>query len=42
MKPTDVRSNSYNEYHIDSNDKVFKFEIGDHVRISKHKIFFAK
>ena len=35
MKPTDVRSNSYSEYSVDSNEKDPKFKTGDHVRISK-------
>ena len=42
MKPIDVTSNSYAEYNIDSNAKKPKFEIGDHVRISKYKNIFAK
>ena len=42
MKPIDVKSNSYAEYNVDSNDKDPKFQIGDHVRISKHKNIFAK
>ena len=42
MKPIDVKSNSCTEYHIDSNDKVSKFETGDHVRISRYKNFFPK
>ena len=42
MKPTDVKSNSYAEYNVDSNDKNPKFKIGDHVRISKYKNIFAK
>ena len=37
MKPIDVKSDSYAEYHVDSNEKDPKFKIGDHVRISKYK-----
>ena len=42
MKSTDVKSNSYAEYNVDSNAKDPKFKIGDHVRISKYKNIFAK
>ena len=39
MKPIDVRSDSYAEYNEDSNKRKLKFKVGDHVRISKNKIF---
>ena len=42
MKPIYVRSDSYAEYHEDSNEKDSKFKIGDRVRISKYKNIFAK
>ena len=42
MKPIDVKSDSYAEYNVDSNDKNPKIKIGDHVRISKYKSIFAK
>ena len=42
MKQIDVTSNSYAEYNEDSNGKDTKFKVGDHVRISKYKIIFAK
>ena len=42
MKPINVRFGSYAEYNIDSNAKDGKFEIDDHVRISKYKNNFAK
>ena len=42
MKSTDVKSNYYTEYNVDSNDKDPKFRIGDHVRISKYKNSFAE
>ena len=35
MKPIDVKSDSYAECNVDSNEKNHKFEIDDHVRISK-------
>ena len=42
MKPIDVKSNSYAEYNVDSNEKDPKFQVDDHVRISKYKNIFAK
>ena len=42
MKPIEVKSNSYAEYNVDSNEKDPKFKVGDHVRISKYKNIFAK
>ena len=42
LKPIDVKSNSYAEYNVDSNQKDPKFKVGDHIRISKYKNIFAK
>ena len=42
MKPIDVKSDSYLEYNVDSNDKNPIFKVGDHVRMSNHKSIFAK
>ena len=42
MKPINVTSSSYAEYNEDTNKKDPKFKVGDHVRISKYKIIFAK
>ena len=42
MKPIDVTDDSYAEYNEDFNKKDPKFKVGDHVRISKYKIIFAK
>ena len=42
MKHIDAKVNSYAEYNIDSNNKDPKFQVGDHVRISKYKIIFVK
>ena len=42
MKPIDVKSDSYAEYNVDSNEQDPKFKIGDHIRISKYKNIFAK
>ena len=42
MKPIDVKSNFYAGYNFDFNDKYPKFQVGDHVRISKYKNIFPK
>ena len=42
MKPIDVTSDSYAEYHQASNEKDPKFKVGGHIRISKYKSIFAK
>ena len=42
MKPADVKPGFYAEYSVDSNAKNVEFKIGDQVRISKYKNFFAK
>ena len=42
IKSVDVKSDSYAEYYVDTNKKDPKFQVGDHVRISKHKNIFAK
>ena len=42
MKPINVKSDSFAEYDEESNEKDPKFNIGDHVRISKDKNIFAK
>ena len=45
LQPIDIKSNSYAEYNVDSNDENPKFQVGAHVRISKKKKkkkFFAK
>ena len=42
MKPIDVKSYFFAEYNDESNEKNPKFEVGDHVRISKYKNIFAK
>ena len=41
MKPVDVKGNTY-KIKQRSNDKNPKYKVGDHVRISKYKIIFAK
>ena len=42
MKPIDVKDNTYITIGKEVNDKVPKFKVGDHVRISKYKNIFAK
>ena len=42
VKPIDVTSDSFAEYNEDSNKINPKFKVGDHVRISKYKIFLLK
>ena len=42
MRPIDVKSDSYAECKVDSNEKDTKFKVGTHVRISKYKKIFAK
>ena len=40
MKPIGVKSSSYAEYNVDSNEKDSKFQVGDHIRISKMQKHF--
>ena len=42
MKAIDVKSDSYAEYNVDSNEKNSKFKVGDHVRISKYENILLK
>ena len=42
MKPIDVKDNTYINIGKGVNDKDSKFQVGDHVRISKYKNIFAK
>ena len=42
MKPIDVKGNTYINIGKEVNDKDPKFNVGAHVRISKHKNIFAK
>ena len=37
MKPADVKDNTYIDFEKEVNDKYPKFNVGDNVRISKHK-----
>ena len=42
VKPIDVKDNTYINADKEINNKDPKFKVGDHVRISKYKIIFAK
>ena len=42
MKPIDVKGNTYIDFGKVVNDNDPKFKVGDRVRISKYKKFFAK
>ena len=42
MKPVDVKRNTYIDSSKEVNGKDQKLKAGDHVRISKYKIIFAK
>ena len=37
-----MKPNYYAKYNVDSNEKDPKFQVGDHVKISKEKDIFAK
>ena len=41
-KPVEVKDNTYTDLKKEINDKDPKFQVRNHVRISKYKIFFAK
>ena len=42
MKPADVKLSTYIGFSVKNNDKNPKFEVSDHIRISKYKNGFAK
>ena len=42
MKPVDVKDDTYIDIEKEVNDRDPKFKVGDHIRISKYKNFFAK
>ena len=42
MKPADIKNNTFIDFGKESNNKYPKFQVGDHVRISKYKNVFAK
>lgn len=41
MKPVDFNSGIYFKYDVDHNGKGPKFRVGNHVKMSKYKSFFA-
>ena len=42
MRSVDVKSSKCIEYNVNSNNKDPKFQVGDHVRISKYKNIYDK
>ena len=42
MKPADVKSSAYIDFNKENNREDPKFEVGDHVRISKYENIFVK
>ena len=40
MKPVDVKSSKYIDFHKENNKEDAKFEVGDNVRISKYQNIF--
>ena len=42
MKPANVKSSTYINFGVENNEKDPKFEVGDQIRISKYRKFFAK
>ena len=42
MKPVNVTSNTHIDFNKENNQEDSKFEVGDHVRISKYKNIFPK
>ena len=42
MRPADVKSSTYIDFNTETNKEDTKFEVRDHVRISKHKTIFEK
>ena len=42
MKPVDVKSSTYIDFNKENDKRNPKFEVRDHIRISKYKSIFAK
>ena len=42
MKPVNIMSRTYIDFNIENNDENPKFEVADHVRVSKYKKRFCK
>ena len=41
MKHVDVKDNTYFDFKKKGNDRDPKFNVGDHVRVSKYEIYFC-
>lgn len=39
LKPIDVKSSTYVDFDIDSDDKDPNYKVGDHIRLSKYNTF---
>ena len=42
LKPVDIKDNTFINSNKEVNDKDSKFQVGDHVKISKYQNIFAK
>ena len=42
MKPFDIKSSTYIDFNKENDKEEPKLDVGDHVRISKHKNVFTK
>ena len=42
MKSADVKLSAYSDFGAKNNDKDLKFEVNDHIRVSKRKKFFCR
>ena len=42
MKPNDVKSSNYIDFAVENKDKDLKYEVGNHLRISRYKNIFAR
>ena len=42
VKPVDVISSTYIDFNKENSNEYLKFEVGDHEKILKYKIIFAK
>ena len=42
IKPFDVKSDTYIDFNVESNDNDLKCKVGDHGGMSKYKNIFAK
>ena len=42
MKPVDVKPSTFTDFNKENNQEIFRFQIGDNVRISKYNNILAK